>query len=125
MPSVFFKIGATDLTPWEDIQNHDVNREDVYETWTDGNWADHRVVVRTRVTGKVSLGFDKAADFAAFQALLSSARDAEGYYPITVYCANTGTLETVNAYLDTSGADKWDLKNSRQWQVVTVEITGR
>ena len=125
MPSVFFKIGATDLTPWEDVQNHDVNREDVYETWTDGNWVDHRVVVRTRVTGKVSLGFNKAADFAAFQALLSSARDAEGYYPITVYCANTGTLETVNAYLDTSGADKWDLKNSRQWQVVTVEITGR
>ena len=125
MPSVFFKIGATDLTPWEDVQNHDVNREDVYETWTDGSWVDHRVVVRTRVTGKVSLGFDKAADFAAFQALLSSARDAEGYYPITVYCANTGTSETVNAYLDTSGADKWDLKNSRQWQVVTVDITGR
>lgn len=125
MPSVFFKIGATDLTPWEDIQNHDVNREDVYETWTDGNWVDHRVVVRTRITGKISLGFAKAADFAAFQALLISARDAEGYYPITVYCANTGTSETVNAYLDTSGADKWDRTNSRQWQVVTVEITGR
>ena len=125
MPSVFFKISTTDLTPWEDVQTHEVNREDVYETWTDGNWVDHRVVVRTRITGKVSLGFDKAADFAAFQTLLSSARDADGYYPITVYCANTGTLETVNAYLDTSGADKWDLKNSRQWQVVTVEITGR
>lgn len=125
MPSVFFKIGSTDLTPWENIQDHAVNRADVYETWTDGNWIDHRVIARTRISGTVKLGFQNAADFAAFTALLSSARDPEGFYPVTVYCANTGTLETIDAFLDVTQADKWDLHNSRQWQVATVKITGR
>lgn len=125
MPSVFFKIGASDWTPWEDIQSHDVQREDVYETWTDGNWIDHRVIARTRISGKVKLGFDRAVDFAAFAAQLDSARDAEGFYAITVYCQNTGTMETVNAFLDVSTEAKWDLINGRQWQVATIKITGR
>lgn len=125
MPSVFFKIGTTDLTAWEDIQSHEVNRDDVFETWTDGNWVDHRVIARTRISGKVILGFSKAADFAAFTALLSSQKDAEGFHAITVYCQNTGTLETINAFLDVSTEAKWDLINGRQWQVATIKITGR
>lgn len=125
MPSVFFKIGSSDWTAWEDIQSHDVQREDVYETWTDGNWVDHRVIARTRISGKVKLGFDRAVDFAAFAAKLSSAKDAEGYYSITVYCQTTGTMETINAYLDVSTEAKWDLTNGRQWQVATIKITGR
>lgn len=125
MPSVFFKIGSTDLTGFEDIQSHSVNREDVYDTWTDGNWTLHRVIARTRISGTVKLGFSKATDYAAFAALLESAKTANGFYSITVYCNNTGTEESINAFLDVSGADKWDLTNSRQWQTVTVKITGR
>lgn len=125
MPNVFFKIGNTDMTAFEDIQNHAVNRTDVYDVWTDGNWVDHRVIVRTRISGTVQLGFASASDHSAFMSLLGTARDAEGFYPISVYCANTGTLETLDAYLDVSGADKWDLANGRQWQTVTVKITGR
>lgn len=125
MPSVFFKIGPTDLTAYEDIQSHDVNREDVYDIWTDGNRIDHRVVVRTRVSGTIKLGFSDAAAFASFVALLRSARSAEGFYTVTAYCSNTGTLETFEAYLDVVGADKWDLKNGHSWQVAKVKITGR
>lgn len=125
MPSVFFKISTTDLTSWEDIQNHDVNREDVYETWTDGNWIDHRVITRTRVSGTVKLGFAAAADYTAFLTLLSAARNADGYYPISVYCNNTGSLETVNAFLDVTTETKWDLHNGRQWHVATIKIAGR
>lgn len=125
MPSVFFKIGATDLTPWLDIQNYEMNRADVYTTWTDGNWVTHRVIARTRISGKVKLGFEKAADFAAFSALMASERTTDGYYPVTAYCANTGTTETFQAYVDTSEADKWDLVGGRQWQVQTLTVTGR
>lgn len=125
MPSYFFKISSTDLTAYEDIQNHDVNREDIYDTWVDGNWITHRVIARTRISGTVKLGFRSATDFSTFMTLLGSAKDAEGYYPISVYCNNTGTTETVNAFLDVSGADKWDAANSRQWQVVTIAISQR
>lgn len=120
-----FTIGTTDLTQWERTEEHDVNREDVYEVWTDGNWVDHRVIARTRISGTVVLSFPRAADFSSFLSLLSTARDEEGYYPISVYCSNTGTVETINAYLDIVGETRWNLVAPTKHNTVTVQITGR
>lgn len=120
-----FTIGTTDLTKWERTEEHDVNRADVYETWTDGNWVDHRVIARTRITGKVVLSFSRQSDLSAFITLLSSQRDAEGFYPITVWCSNTNTTETLNAYLDVAGDTKWDVTAPISHYTVTVTITGR
>lgn len=120
-----FKISTTDLTQWEKTENHSVNRADVFEEWTDGNWITHRVISRTRVSGTVVLSFSRAADFAAFMALLVSARDANGYYPITVWCSNTNTTETVNAFLDVSGETKWDVTAPIKHNTITVTITQR
>ena len=122
---IFFKVGSTDLTPWGDIQNYDINRDDVFETWTDGNYVNHREIVRTRYGGKVTLGFDNATDFAAFTALMTSARQIGGYYSVTAYIQNTGETATFDAYLDTDGSGKWDVVNGRRWLVVTVTVTGR
>lgn len=120
-----FTVGTTDLTKWEKTEDHEVNRSDVYETWVDGNWVDHRVIARTRITGKVELGFSRESDFAAFMTLMSSARDAEGFYPISVWCSNTNSTESINAYLDLSGDTVWDVTCPRKYHQITVTITGR
>ena len=123
--SGLFFIGGTDLTKWEQTDKHEVNREDVYEEWADGNWTTHRVIARTRVSGTVILSFPRAADYAAFLSLLTSARDASGYYNVKVYCSNTGTLEEIQAFLDVNGDTKWDVTTPRVHQTVTVGIVGR
>lgn len=120
-----FKISTTDLTKWEDTSKHSVNRADVFEEWVDGNWVTHRVIARTRVAGKVTLSFSREADYAAFVALLTSARNADGYYPVTVWCSNTNTTETINAFLDVSGDTKFDVTAPIKHNTVTVEITQR
>lgn len=120
-----FKIGNTDLTKWEDTSSHDVNREDVFEEWVDGNWITHRVIARTRVTGRVTLNFARSTDYAAFISLLSSERNADGYYPVTVWCANTNSTETINAFLDVSGDTRFDVTVPIQHNSVTVAITQR
>jgi len=120
-----FTIGTTDLTAFEKIDQHSVDRTDVFETWTDGNWVDHRVIARTRVSGQVTLGFSKETDFSNFMSLMTSARDAEGYYPISVWCSNTNSTVSVNAYLDLAGDTKWDVTCPRQYHEITVAITGR
>lgn len=126
MPSVFFKIDTTDITSYIDVQSYAVNREDVFEEWEDGNWITHRVIARTRYTGSFQAGFASAADFTAFMTLLSTKKNADGYYPVTAYINNTGTTETFNAFLDVANDDdKWDAKHSRQWQVSTVAVTQR
>lgn len=125
MSMVFFKIGSTDLTAYADIQNYNINKADVFQNWTDGNWVDHRDMVRTRITGTILLGFKTAASWSAFLALLTSQRNAAGYYPVTVYVNNTGTTETIDAFLDMTNATKWDLVNDRFWRVQTVTVTQR
>lgn len=126
MPSVFFKIGTTDLTPWVDVQSYAVNREDVYEEWEDANWILHRVIARTRYSGSFQLGFSRADEFAAFTALLEAQRDPSGYYAVTAYINNTGETVAFIAFLDVlNEEDKWDRVNGRQWLVVTVTLTER
>ena len=120
-----FTIGTTDLSAFEDKEAHKVNKTDVYETWTDGNWTDHRVIARTRVSGTVGLKFPKESDFTNFLSLMASARNADGYYSVSVWCSNTGTTETITAYLDIIGQTAWDVTSPRKWQGVTVQITGR
>lgn len=122
---IFFKIGSTDISDWIDIQNYSMNRSDVYTTWTDGNFVDHRVIARTRYEGKFDVGFFKPAEFSAFTALLESEKTAEGYYNVTAYISNTGTTVSFEAFLDCEAKDKWDLLNGRSWQAQTVTVTGR
>lgn len=123
--SVLFKIGTTDLTQYCDPEQHKVNRFDVYETWTDGNYIDHRAIARTRITGEIFLKFRSESDFTTVKSLLTSQRNADGYYAISVYCSNTGSLESINAFLDYEGEDQWDVTAPLHWHGMTIEITQR
>ena len=122
---IFFQIDGVNLTSFADIQNYNINQSDVYQTWTDGNWTEHRDIVRRRIVGEVKLGFSSISDFDDFTALLISARQSGGFYPITVYVNNTGALSDIEAFLEVKGSGKWDLRNGHQWLVQTIKITQR
>ena len=120
-----FTVSSTDLTAWEDTNKHAVNKADIYEEWTDGNWITHRVIARTRVTGTVVLSFSRESDFTAFMTLMSTAKSADGYYAVTVWCNNSNTTESINAFLDFSGDTKWDVTAPIKHHDITVAITQR
>lgn len=119
---IFFKIGAMDLTAFEDIQNHNVNQTDVFQSWEDGNWTERRSFARTRIEGTVTLGFASAGDFRSFLGLLNLERQADGTHSISVYVHNLGETVETRAFLDLEGAAKWDRTNERQWQTVSISI---
>ena len=123
--SILFKINTTDLSTFDYNPEHKVNRTDVFESWTDGNWIEHRQLLRTRISGQVTLRFTQPTDYSAFIALLTSERTADGYYPITVWCSNTNTSETLNAFLEVEGTTRWDVTTPRVFNGVTIRITGR
>lgn len=122
---IFFKLGSMDLSPAADIQNWKVNQVDVWQEWTDGNWIDHREIVRQRIEGSFQLGFKTESAWTDFMTLLAAARNVAGYYVLQVYVNNTASTETVDAFLEISAANKWDLVNSRFWRVVDVKLTER
>lgn len=118
-------IGSTDITGSIDIQNYTMNKEAVYESWMDGNWQEHRVVSRQRITGRAQAGFRNATDLASFMSTLAGAQQADGYYSVTAYINNTGTTETFNAFIEMTATVKWDFLNNRRWHVLTLTITQR
>lgn len=73
----------------------------------------------------MELSFARQADFASFMALMSSARDINGFYPVSVWCSNTNTLETINAFLDIAGDTKWDVTAPIKHNTISVTITQR
>ena len=123
---ILLKLGSTDVTGWVDRQNFEMDCQDVYESWTDGNGVTHRNFTRTRISGRAKLGFTSAADFASFQTALAAAKNVNGYYTVTAYVNNLGSSETFNAYIDiAASAAKWDWTNSRRWTALTLTITQR
>ena len=121
----FFQIGSTDLTPYIDVQNFKVNSEDVYETWTDGNFIEHREITRSRVRGTIKIGFKDRADLTSFLTLLSNNRNANGYYPVQIFVNNLNTTSSINVFMDPVGEAKWDVVNGRQWLVLTLNVRER
>jgi len=125
MSKIFFKVGSTDFSSAVDIRNFDVNNVEVAESWTDANWIEHRTVVRTRVEGRVVLGYASATDFATAVSTISTALSTNGYASCTVLCNNDGTTHTVDCYLTIRGTGEWDEINSRQWQTLEIQIRQR
>lgn len=125
MSDILFKIGNTDLTQWVKKAEFAASRQPVYESWTDGNWIERREYVRTRLTGTVPLSFTRAADFNAFIALLTSERNVNGYYPVTIWESNSGASETISAFLTYTGDTKFDVTCPRKWHGGTVAVYER
>lgn len=133
-PRVFFKIGtgdsAYDLTPFIDIQNFALNRERVYQEWTDGSYKLHRIYIRPRITGKLVVGFKTQNEYDTFLSNINSLRTTSGTfygsYDVESYVNNSvaaaGTT-TYTAYIELVGEAKWDTVNGRQWITQELEVT--
>lgn len=122
---VLFKIGTTDITSRLDTRKYVINKQPVYDEWTDGNGIEHRVKLRDQISGSIVAGFSSQADLTTFLTLLSSSITADGYFAVTAYVVNTDTSETFNAFLDYTASAKWDFVNSRQWHTLTIKVTQR
>lgn len=125
MPTIFFKIGTTDVSADVDIQTAALNAVDEFELWTDGNHVEHRVFTRTRISGTIRVGFATAAKLSAFVTLLTAAKTAGLYASVTAYVINTDSTPTFDAFLDPVGEAKWDTVNGRQWIVLTLSVRER
>lgn len=122
-PSFILKktgLSNYDITSFMDLQNYNINALPVFQEWTDANYVIHRTEVRKRRSGTVKVGFASAAAYSTFITNLSSYL-TDGAYSVTAYVNNKGASETFDAYIDTTGAGRWDVVNGRQW--LTVELT--
>lgn len=122
---VEFYIANTDITQFIDIQNYDINRVDVYESWKDGNRREHRNATRTRIEGGFQAGFTNETERGQFLTLLASARQPNGYYNVTSSVNNMSATATYEAFINATAAGKYDELNGREWIVFDVTVEER
>lgn len=92
-------INTFDLSPYIITPSYEMNKEDVYNEWVDGNGITHRNVYRTRITGEFSVKFWNRSAYASFLTALGGVKTS-GYYPMTVYINNTQTTEAANLFVE-------------------------
>ena len=126
---VLFKVNNVDFTARVNHQkSYAVQSNDVYTTWTDGNYVDHRVVARQRISGSFTMTFTSDAQFDAFTAALAAVKHVDGYYPVQVWDNKSKTLVSINAFIDYTPQHRWteaSFGQTPELTAVSVKISQR
>lgn len=88
-----------DITQYITAPSYDVNNTDVTEDWTDANYTTHRIVARTKVSGKFNMIFKDLHDYNKFYNLMRMNREiyGEGYTYLRVQINNELDYNTPGA----------------------------
>ena len=118
-----FKVGTTDYTK-NIVQNTwKVNKLPVYKTYKDANEETHKRFLRNKIQGSFKMVFKDIADYQAFKTVLENNRSATNFTVLcTVYDNQTGTQETINAFLDFTLTAKQSAGLSEYFEPFEVKI---
>ena len=92
-----FVVGGKDFTNHITVPSYKINKEPVYETWTDANYVDHQEVTRTRISGSFKLLYDDVSELDEFFDTIDAAKAASddgNTVTATLYLNNKHTTET-------------------------------
>lgn len=118
-------VGTTDITDYIVDGTYEMDSEDQFESWKDGNYVEHRIIVSSKVKGSFNVVCsNETIDLDDFRALFDDVADT-GKVTMTVYVTNTGKMETISAYYAMKNADHIIRADGTYIDVVTVEITER
>lgn len=88
---MYFKVGNIDYSNNIEPEKYSINSVNEYKTWQDGNYREHRVPLRSRIKGSMSLWFvsNGGADYNSFLQTLQENTDASGILTATLQVDNT------------------------------------
>lgn len=126
---IYFKVGsgntAVDYSDHITGENdYNVEKHNISYKWTDGLGGEHEKVYNTVVEGNFNLWFADASngsDFTSFLSTLES-KKADGVLPVTIYCKNTNTEESVSISYEVGAKKFMVLKNGTRGFVVTLTV---
>lgn len=115
----------------QDITNHivsgsyKINAYDQYESWTDGNGIEHRIIVRTKVSGSFDIVCSsKTIPLSDFLDLWNGAVNL-GAVTIGMTVLNTDKFEALEAYYEITNKDHIKKGDGQIIDVLTIKIQER
>ena len=99
MSEILATVGDTDITKYIIKDTYSMNAEPVYESWTDGNFHEHRIRIRERVKGSFDVIFfdDDNGAYQNFLALLEE-NTTNTLLTCGFYVENTSSFEAFEMY---------------------------
>lgn len=116
-------IANTDITKYIIKDTFEVNAEPVFESWTDGNFHEHRIYIRDRVKGKFDvIFFDE--DNGAYQDFLDLLDSATTNRLLTMglFVVNQSKFDGFQVYYTLSQAQHAETTDGRMVNKMTMTI---
>lgn len=120
-------IGSTNVKNYIVEKTYKMDAQDLYESWQDGNFRQHRVIVANKVSGSFDVVCsNKTGDItlADFYNIFGSAQN-NGVVMCSVYVTNKGTQKTINAYYKLTNKEHTLLADGTYLDIITVGLDER
>lgn len=121
---MLFSVNNVDFTRSIISTSYEMNKQDVFEAWTDANGISHRSIYRSKISGSFELKFINRAKYNAFISALNAVK-TDGYYPVTVYVNNTLATETINAFVHIAPSMTAQYSDYPEMEQFSVEVEQR
>ena len=119
-------IGTTDITPYINWETYKMVSESMYESWKDGNFVEHRIYTRTRLSGSfdVWLCGMNGMDTDAFITLWNSAVN-NNTITLGVYDQTSNSMKAIQAFFVITPSKHKEMVNGSYFDVFHIEVTER
>lgn len=118
-------VNSTDITSHIVDGTYKINSSDQYESWKDGNGVEHRIIVRTKVSGSFDfVCCDKTITLSDFLTLWNGAVN-NGVVLIGLTVLNEGRFDAINAYYEITNKDHIKKGDGQIIDVLTIKIQER
>lgn len=119
-------VNNTDITPYIDWASYALASQDIFQSWTDGNFVEHRIYSRARISGsfRVWLCGKNGMDVDAFMELWNAATNNH-ITTLGVYDNVSNSIKVINAYCNIIPQSHREMVNGNYFDILTIEVTER
>lgn len=120
-------VNNTDITNYIIEGSYQMDSNDIYESWKDGNMREHRIIVVHKVSGKfqvVCSNRNNSITLHDFLTLWNGAVD-NGVVTLGVYILDTDSTEMIEAYYDIENVKHDRAGDGSFIDVLEIKITER
>lgn len=123
---MFIVCGNRDITDLVIVDSYRMDAEDLYVSFLDGNFVEHRNITRSKITGefKVALSGKNNMSLSQFMEIWEEAT-TYGYTQLTVYVTNRGRSEVIYAYCNLENEQHTKLSDGSFLDVLKITVEER
>ena len=120
-------VNNTNITNYIVEGSYIMDSSDAYESWKDGNFVEHRIIVGHKINGKFRVVCSNRSNSITLANFLSIWNGAvnNGVVTIGVYVLNTNTFEAIEAYYEIENVKHDRAGDGSFIDVLEITITER